>query len=178
MRYNILMQKLYSEMIGMPVFDENSPTPVALVKDVLVDPETGKVVAFLVKNNHIIVPLDVERLSKAMHIRDADQIVALEDVLRAKVVAGLQIPIIGSRVLTQRQKIFLGRVVDYEFSTSDMILSAIHAAKSILFFRYEEKLISRNSIVSIHKHSIIVKDAVVTVGVEEKSAVTSPVAAA
>ena len=44
------MQKLYSELIGMSVLTEYSATPVALIKDIIIDPDSGKVLAFRVND--------------------------------------------------------------------------------------------------------------------------------
>ncbi|MBI2638538.1 PRC-barrel domain-containing protein [Candidatus Peregrinibacteria bacterium] len=172
------MQKLYSELIGLPVFDEYSSSPLTLIRDIFIDPENGKVVAFAVKNNRIIVPLDVERLGRGLFIKDQSHIVPTEDVLRAKEVAERKIKILGSRVITQNTKIYLGRVVDYEIETRGMMLVSIHVAKTFLFFRFQEKIISYKSIIRIHKESIIVKDARIAAREKEKAAAPSSAFAA
>lgn len=171
------MQKLYSEIIGMPVFTEYSKMPVTLVRDIIIDPENGKVLAFVVKNNHIIVPLDIERFLDGLYIAEKDRILPVDDVLRVHEVKKQEIDIIGSRVLTEPDKIYLGKVVDYEIDTAHMILSAIHAAKTFFFFRFQEKVISARSIIKISKHSVLVKSAHVLAKTSEET-VRSPICAA
>lgn len=154
------MQKLYSQLIGLPVFDEASASnsPLALIQNIIVDPESGKVLAFLIKNHHIIVPVDVERLGSGLFIVDRDRIVPLDDVMRVHEVFKMHIGIIGARVITEREKRFLGRVVDYEIDTTHMVLTHIHVAKLFLFFRFQERIISYRHIIRIDKHTVVVKD--------------------
>lgn len=166
------MQKLYSELIGLPVFDEYSPTPLALVRDIFIDPENGRVVAFAVKNNRIVVPLDIERLGRGLFIKDQSHIVPTDDVLRVAEVVERKTKIIGARVITQHTKTYLGRVVDYEIETRDMTLAAIHVAKTFLFFHFQEKIISYRSVIKINKESIIVKDT--RIAAKEKEKVAAP----
>lgn len=173
------MQKLYSEIIGMPVCTEYSKRPVALVQDVIVDPENGKILAFRVKNDHMVVPLDVERFSNELYIAEKDRILPIDEVLRVFEVAKHEIHILGSRVSTDLDKLYLGRVVDYEIDTKHMNMSAIHVAKTFFFFRFQEKIISARSIIKINKNSILVKSAHVLSKASDKGeSVRSPVCAA
>lgn len=162
------MQKLYSEIIGLPVFDEYSQRPVSLVQDVIIDPENGKVLAYVVKGKHLIVPMDILRMHNGIYIHDKDHILPFEEVLRAAEVARRYIGIIGACVITERGKVILGRAVDYEIDTTHMVLTKLHVAKLFLFFRYQEKIISYAHIVRIEHNTIIVKDSH-EVKVEEKA---------
>lgn len=153
------MQKLYSQLVGLPVFDEHSGSPVTLVRDVIIDPENGKVLAFMVKNQHIIVPLDVEKLNNGLFIHDRDRILHINEVLRVQEVHSKRhAPIIGAKAITERGKIYLGRVVDYEIDALHMVLTRIHTAKVFFFFRFQERIISYRHIVKIGKDTVIVKD--------------------
>jgi sporulation protein YlmC with PRC-barrel domain len=171
------MQKLYSQLIGLPVFDELSPSPVALVQDVLVDPENGKILAFLVKNDHAIVPYDIERLSTSgLYISDKDRILPITDVLRVFEVFKMKIGIIGARVVTDKKKTYIGRAVDYEVDTSTMSLIRLHTAKTYFFFRFQERIIPFKSIISIGREIIKVKEstsAIKALDKEKISATTS-----
>ena len=154
----LIMQKLYSQLIGMPVVTEYSPSPVCLVRDVVIDPETGKVVALRVKRDSVIAPLDIERINNAVIIADQDRIIPLHDILRVKNVIDMNIPVIGQRVIAERSKTLLGRVVDYEIDTTHMTLHSIHVAKVFFFFRFQELIISSRSIVKISRSAITVKN--------------------
>jgi len=154
------MRKLCSQLIGLPVFDEASApnSPLALIQNIIIDPENGKILAFVIKGSRIIVPFDVERLNAGLFIADRDHIVPMDDVLRVHEVSQMRIDFIGARVITERTKQFLGRTVDYEIDTTHMMLTNIHVAKIFFFFRFQERIISYKNIVRVDKHTIIVKD--------------------
>lgn len=152
------MQKLYSEIIGVPVFDEYSSSPLALVQDIIIDPENGKVLAFLVSKKRIVVPLDIQRFNSNLLVADKDVLLPVNDVLRVAEVVKRSTRIIGARVLTERSKTFLGRVVDYEIDTTHMVLTKIHTARVFFFFRFQERIISYRNIVKIGEHAIIVQE--------------------
>lgn len=157
------MQKLYSEFIGMPVFSEYSSSPLALVRDVIIDPENGKLLALLVKNNYIIVPMDIERTTaSAIFIADKDRILPVDDVLRVKAVLTRHIAILNAKVITEKTHEYMGRIVDFEIDTTHMALTNIHVAKQILFLRFNERIIDYKHIVRIEKHSVIVKEQAIT----------------
>lgn len=145
-------------MIGFPVFDEFSNSQIALIQDIIIDPETGKVLAFLIKNNRIIAPLDVQRINSALSIENSDRILPLDDILRVYEVYKMKVDIIGAKVITERKKLYLGRVFDFAIDTTHMTLTNIYVAKIFFLFRFEEKIISYKNIVRINKNTIIVKD--------------------
>lgn len=171
------MQKLYSELIGMSVLTEYSNTAIALVKDIIIDPENGRVLAFRVKNNHIISSMDIETININFVIADSDRIVPINEILRVETVAKMNIPIIGAKVMTQRGKKYIGRVVDYSIDTRHMALSSIYCAKSFFFFRLDERIISYKNIVKITKNAITIKDSA-EVTAEDRASARSEVFAA
>ena len=138
--------------------DEMTQTKVAMVYDIIVDPETGKVLAFAVDKNNIIVSMDVERLNSALYISDKEHIIPIDDVLRVKNVREMRIGIIGEKVITRRGKLLLGTVTDYEIDTTQMAIKNIYVAKTFLLFHFSERIISIKDVVKIEKKSITVKD--------------------
>ncbi|MBI4994401.1 PRC-barrel domain-containing protein [Candidatus Peregrinibacteria bacterium] len=164
------MQKLYSELIGMPVLTEYSAAPIALIKDIIIDPENGKILAFCVKNNRIVAPLDIEAINTNLFVADRDRIVPINEILRAETVSKMDICVIGARVLTERGKKCIGRVVDYSIDAKHMILSSIYCAKSFFFFRLDERIISYKNIVKISKNIVIIKDSTEFLATEKVSA--------
>lgn len=142
----------------MPVFEESGRHRLALVRELIIDPETGRLLAFLVGRERIVVPSDIERFGRTIVIQDHDRIIPISDVLRVWEVQKLGIAVIGSRVVGERSKIVLGRVMDYELDCESFRLHALVVAKPFLFFRFQAKLISSKSIVRISKNRIIVKD--------------------
>jgi uncharacterized protein YrrD len=152
------MQKLYSDLIGSPVFDESAAAPVVTVRDVIIDPETGKILAFLVKKNRVIVPLDITWFNSNLYISSVDAIIPIDDVLRVKQVFDSKISILGSRVISSRNKKYLGRAVDFAIDTSHMILAQIIVAKIFLFVQFQERTFPQKNIIKIELGKIIVKD--------------------
>ena len=170
------MQKTFSQIIGLSVVDEMTQRKVALINDIIVDPETGKVLAFAVDKNHIIVSMDVERLNSSLYISDKEHIIPIDDVLRVKNVREMRIGIIGEDVITRRGKILLGTVTDYEIDTTQMAIKNIYVAKTFLFFHFAERIISIKDVVKIEKNSIIVKDDKEAVVSEEAKATSRAMA--
>lgn len=156
----------------MPILDEYSESPVALVRDVIIDPENGRLIAFLINKKQIIVPMDIVCVAKGIFISDKNHIVPIDDVLRVKNVFGAKIHIIGAEVITKQTKVRLGRCVDYEIDMNHMVLKNIYVAKTFLFFRFREKIISFRQIVRIEKNKIIVNDSS-AVTIKERSTVRS-----
>lgn len=153
------MQKLYSELMGLPVFDEASGrAPIAFIRDIIVDPENGKVLAFMVKRDHVVVAADVLRVHSGLYIGDLHDIIPLHEVLRIQEVYHMQIPVIGERVITEQAKVTLGRVIDYAIDTTTMSLLHLFVAKTFLFFHFQEYVIPFRNIVRIKQKDIIVKD--------------------
>lgn len=166
------MQKLYTDLVGLPVSTEYSNVPIALLRDIIIDPENGKIVAFLVADGRVIVPMDVVNLHSRLIIADRDHVLPIDDVLRVKELFNRHIGLIGTAVFTERLKIYLGRVVDYEIDTRYMVLAKIHVAKIFLFFRFQESIIAHKSIVKIGKKKIVVKDS--REAVEKQKATVRP----
>lgn len=167
------MQKMYSQIVGMPVFDEYSRSPLALVQDVLIDPENGYIIGFLISRKRIIVPVDVMRLSSALHIQDRDSMSSINDVFRAKQILVNRIPIMGAKVKNTR-KINLGKVVDYEIDTKTMAISHIFVAKTFFFFHTNERDFARKQIISITKKGVTVNDSADLPAKEVKEKAVSP----
>lgn len=166
------MQKAFSQIIGLPVVDEMTQTKVAMVSDIIIDPETGKVLAFAVGENNIIVSMDVGRLNSALYISDKEHIISIEDVLRVKNVHEMRIGIFGEKVVTRKGKILLGTVTDYEIDTTQMALKNIFVAKTFLLFHFAERIISVKDIVKMDRKIITVRDDKEAV-VREKAKTTS-----
>lgn len=164
------MEKLYSEIANMPILVEDAKRPVGRVRDLVIDPENGNLVAFAVNSarTKIIVPRDVEKLGHYLLIRDRDDICASDEILRVKEVLNSNVRILKSRVFTARGE-YLGRVYDYAVDITFGKLKKIFAAKSLFgVLRFFERIISAKYILEIKPGKIIVKDSLVKVPIEER----------
>lgn len=148
--------RLYSESIGMPVMTPYHNRPLAYVRDILIDPENGKIVAFLISRRHVVTPIDVVRFDEALVINEESHISEIDDVLRAKILFQNRIPIFGQKVFTE-DKLYLGRVYDMSFESTLFTLHQIFVAKGFLFFRFQSLIIPKTNIVVIKKQAIIIK---------------------
>lgn len=142
----------------MPVVDVHTGATLSRIKGLIIDPETGKILAFLLPQDHIVVPLDVSHLSHGLYIAGKDHILSMNDVVRVARVAQQHIKLINARVVTEKHAQDLGSLLDYEIDTTHMALSKLHVAKSLLFFHYQQRIIGWPSIVRITSTEIVVKE--------------------
>lgn len=165
----------------MVVFDD-TPAPVTTIRDMLIDPENGKIVAFLVNTGHneVITPIDILSWREVMTIHNFDSIVQAEDILRAHEILESGIMLRGSKVETEKGK-YLGRVTDYAVDTNTFDLRRIEVAKAFLgLIRFETRLIPAKEIVEILPGKIVVKEdmKVIREGIGEKEVAAQDMAAA
>ncbi len=170
------MQKLYSQCIGLQVIEAQTRSRLGLVSDILIDPETGKLIGFIINNKYIIVPMDIEHLNKSLIVLEKDRIVPLAEVIRAQRIYKSYGSLIGSKVMTEKQKEYLGRLIDYSFDTSHLSLISIHTAKQYLFLHLNERIISAKDIIKIEKRVVTVRDIHATEFNEEVKTTSSALA--
>ncbi|MBI5754209.1 PRC-barrel domain-containing protein [Candidatus Peregrinibacteria bacterium] len=166
------MERFYTKIVGMPVVEDDGIRALARVKDVLMDPETGKVLAFVVNvsRNLVITPLDIISWHDVVHIRSRDEIISGDDILRVQTVRKSGGKIFHNRVETKGGK-YLGEVADFSIDNHLMVLKKLFVAKDVLgLFRYDTRVIPAKNILEILPDKIVVKDDLATVkeAVEEK----------
>lgn len=152
------MQKLYSQCLGLRVFSEDSPSQLATVRDLVLDPATGKVLALAVRGGNIITPLDIRYFDSAVIINEAQSILPASDVLRVHKVMQKNTRLVGMRVVVEGKNLELGHVYDYAIDTMLMALTKLYVARSFLFVRFGERIISARNIIKIENNTITVKD--------------------
>lgn len=154
------MERFYTKIVGLPVVEDDSIRALTTVKDVVVDPERGKVLAFVVDvgRNLIITPMDVISWHDVLHIRSRDEIISGDDVLRIQTVQKRGGRIFHNRVETKDGK-YLGKVVDYSIDSHLMDLKKLFVAKDIIgLFRYDGRVIPAKNILEILPEKIVVKE--------------------
>lgn len=160
------MEKLYSNIIGTPIFEDDAARPFASIKDILLDPEKiGKLLALIIdiNKNLIISPIDILFWDNAIKINNSSIITHANDVLRVEEVQKSGIFFYGNKVETEDGD-YLGKVFDFSIDIKTLDLKKIFVAKSILgLFRYDNKIISSNRIIEVLKDKIIVKNGLATV---------------
>ncbi len=170
MLYNKDMERFYSKISGTPVMEDDAMRPLTTIKDVLIDSETGKVIAFIVNlsKNLIITPMDILSWHDAIHVHDRDSIIEGNEVLRVENVQKSGTRVIHNRVETKDGK-YLGKVVDFSIDSHSMDLKKLYVAKGFLgLFRYESRIIPAKNIIEILPEKIVVKEDLAVIKQEEK----------
>lgn len=150
----------YSNIVGTLVFEDDSPRPVAIIKDLVMDPDRGALIAFVLNQNKqlVISPMDVISLKQVMKISNADDIVEAVEILRVSEVLKSNRPIYGAKVFTKSGE-YLGKVFDFSIDAKTYDLNKIFVAKDFLgLFRYNSLIIPAKSIIEVKSYKIIVKD--------------------
>lgn len=163
------MEKLYSKTIGTPVVEDHM-RPITTVRDLVFDPENGKLLAFVVNENKglVIVPVDVLAWYDVLRVHDREAIIDAEEVLRVEKFLKGEVRILQNRVETKAGK-YLGRVYDMAINNKSFMLEKLFIAKGFLgLVRYETRIIPYKSILEITAEKILVKDDMGKIEVEEK----------
>lgn len=153
------MERLYSKIVGMPVFVPDSMRPIYTVQEIVVDPENGKVIAFVVDSRRglIVTAMDVVSVKHGVLIRGRDDVIEAEDVLRVQKVQEIG-GFMGKKVETESGK-RLGKVVDMTIDERGLTLNKIYTAKVVLgMIQHDGRIIAAKNIVEVKKNRVIVKD--------------------
>lgn len=153
------MERYYTKIVGTPVYAD-SPRPLTTVKDVIMDPEQGKLLAFVVNQNKklVILPMDILSWEEVIRIHNHDVIINAHEVLRIEEVQKMNTPIMSSRVETKSGE-YLGKVYDLTIDNNTFMLQKIFVAKGLLgLFRYDSRIISAKNIIEILPNKIVVKE--------------------
>lgn len=167
------MDRLYSKIIGMPVFVQDSPRPLYSVQDLIIDPANGKVVALLVDSRKrlVVASIDIIAIKHGVLVRSAEDIVKSDEILRVAAVIRDFGSLHGKKVFTENGKA-IGKVVDIAVSDLALVVSKIITAKSLLgVVQYDGRIIPTSEIIEMKKDKVIVRDDVITVRAKEKTSV-------
>jgi len=173
------MEKLYSNIVGAHVAEHDSRRVITTVKDVVIDPETGKLLALIVdlRKNLIIVPVDIIFWTDRILIHGHESIIEAHEVMKVVSVLEKKIKISKARVETDNGK-YLGQVIDFSIGNKDFLLKKLFVAKGFLgLFRYENRIIPWKHIIEILPEKIVVKNDLMTVKQESAVGVAEDLAA-
>ena len=164
------MERFYTKIVGTPIFEDDGLRPVTTIKDVVVDPETGKLVGLVVNSskNLVITPLDILSWQDGMYISGRDAIIHGSEVLRLKKIQESGIRIFNNRVETQSGK-YLGKVVDFSVDNNLFTIKKLYVSKGFLgLIRYDSKIIPYRNIIEILADKIIVKEDLMAIKVKNE----------
>jgi uncharacterized protein YrrD len=153
------VEKLYSNIIGTPIFQDDFPTPFTTVKDIIVDPDRGVLIAFVIDSNHkkVISSLDVIVWGDVIKINDLSAVADSQDILRVSEVQKKGSYIYGNKVESEKGE-YIGKVFDFALNVSTGELTKIFSAKNILgLLKYDSRIIASKNIIEILPEKIVVK---------------------
>jgi uncharacterized protein YrrD len=159
--YTLGMEKLYSNIVGTPIKLHGETKPVATVRDIILDPETGKIVALVVnkRTNKIIVPHDVVEWGDILQVHNHDAIIEADEVLRVGEILKRNAHHIFQNKVVSVDGENLGIVTDYAIDARALKLTKLFVAKVFLgLIRYGSRIINEKNIIEILPDRIVVKN--------------------
>lgn len=154
------MEILLSKIIGSPVVCESFERPITTVKDLVIEPENGKLIAFLVNINSkkIITPIDVISFNHSLRIHSPDDIIDAADVLRVDTVLKMGLDISQKQVFSQKGE-YIGKVLDYSLLAKTLTLQKLYTAKVFWgLVRFDSRIITARDIIEVLPKKIIVRE--------------------
>ena len=170
-----IMYITYSKVVGLNIYDLKSSACLGEVDDVVIDDESLKIAAFVLKKQSFwdkkvfaIVEADILEISKlGIVVNDENAIVDLDELVRVRNKISDGYVGIGQNVLTTNGK-YIGKAFDFIFDNKSFEILKFYS-KNIL----EEKIISRKLITSFCKRTIIIKNDRQSSGLKNPAAETS-----
>lgn len=157
------MIREYRQIIGTPVLQQDDGNPLAVLNDIIIDPDSGKVMAFWVKpvniplSNAIIETDSILEWKKNIYLQDERQIMDPSDIIRISEVLERNTLFIGNRV-QNKEGVKLGTVTNLTFDDRNFHLKQIMSHKIFLLFTYQPRLFDYRAIISVNPDHIVVKD--------------------
>ena len=145
---------------------------VGLIKTPVIDPATGKVLAYQLKKSapNLLSPLDIQNATPfRIIVNDQYELHQVEDLIRVQRVFEDKITIIKKPVQTEGG-FKLGKCVEIMIDLKQSMLYGIVVKKQIFpLFPKLTLLIKRDSIVDINKKAIVVKDSLIKLPIFSKA---------
>ena len=147
-------------MRGMPVTDDATQSIAGVLHDILINPDTGRILGFFVIGNTVMTDRvflsvsDILSIATRVHIRSSDALSPPEDLIRLK--SALQDPrtFLGQRICAGESGRILGLCSDIQFDTR-------HFAVEWIFPRgwmFMKQPIAASEILEVTEEAIWVED--------------------
>ncbi|MBR3229069.1 PRC-barrel domain-containing protein [Candidatus Saccharibacteria bacterium] len=154
-----------SKLIGTPILSVQAGGMIANITDIIVDPDTLKVVAFKVagppvdRNENILDVSSVREYSNyGMVIDNIDELVGVEDVIKISKVLALNFDLVGLKVETKKGS-KLGKISNYTMTSEDFVVQQIIVKRPPIKSLVDSELtVSCKEIVEVNDYKVIVKD--------------------
>ncbi len=158
----LLAEKLQSA----PVMSLQTGAEIARAEEAIIDPGVLDVVAYRVSgsrlehNETILLTRDIREVGAiGLIIDSADELVALDEILKIKELTKLHFELIGLNVIDDL-KHKLGKIYDYTVDPFTFTIHQIHVKRPLLkSLQTSDLIISRKQIIEVNNESIIVSSA-------------------
>ncbi len=157
-----MIQK-FNKIVGKPVVSSENGTLLAMIQDIIIHPDTGKIEGFWVKpltlpiKNGILQSDAILDWKKNVYIRDNREIAEPDEIIKISEILLRETYFIGNLVKNESDEI-LGKVVDIDFDSKKLYLKNLYIEKSFLGFSRNQRIISYDSIIKVMPEYILVKD--------------------
>lgn len=153
------MEKYYLQTIGTPIINDQG-APLSRVTDVVINTETGKIIAFAASAKKAVSPIDILEWNNVIRISDPSDLIDPRDIHEYQKAHAKNITIYQKKVFTFDGE-YVGRVIDIGMDNKHFRLSCLVVAKSLInIFFWDKKIISSQDIIEITKKKIIIKNLV------------------
>lgn len=150
----------FLKTVGLPVISEQAEGPVTLMKEPLISPEDGGILAIgLVGSKKVISVRDIRKWDlEGIKITDETAIIDRDELLKLSEFSPAQTKIFTKDVI-QEDGTLLGLVHDFVFDTEIGQLVQLYVVKKVfLFFTVEKRIIDYREIIEITEDAIVVKN--------------------
>jgi len=154
------MKMTFLKTIGLPIISEQAEGPVAFMKEVLINPETGAVMAIsLVGSKKVISIADIRQWSMSgIRIVDETAIIDRSELIKLSEFSEEKVRIFAKQVAKEDGRV-LGIVHDFVVDTQVGQLTQLYVVKkAFFFFTVEKRIIDYREIVEILEDTVIVKN--------------------
>lgn len=153
----------YRKILGTHIVHQTEGSVLALVNDIIIHPDTGKVEAFWVKSisipiaNAILRVDDILEWKKNIYVRDERAITDPADIIRVSEILSRNTFFIGNQVKSESGQ-YLGKVYDLSFDGKSFSIKQLFTQKIFLFFAFETRIFDYSSVIEVLPEYITVKN--------------------
>ena len=157
------MIRSYRQIVGTPILGHEDGALLALIQDIIIHPDTGKIEAFWVKpltlpiKNAIIQNDSILEWKKNIYIKDVREIAEPEDIIKISEILSRNTFFIGNLVKNEAEEV-LGKIYDLDFDTNKLYLKNLYTQKSFFGFKFQSRIFPYDRIIKVLPEYILVKD--------------------
>jgi len=152
-----------TQILNKPVFAEEEKEEVGQVLEIIIDPENGQILGFLVSQPFakpsVVSNMDVLDISNdAIVINSANSLISPSEIIKIQEILNQKIKILGARAETESKKP-LGRIEDFIIETETGSLMKFYIKSG---FFSPLLILPATSVLKIEKNKVIFSDDVLT----------------